>query len=129
MAEYLDREALEIELNHRLNFLMAENGEYDHYTSGFDEAVTRVENFQSADVECAGRLRGVTYEDGKVTKVHIRDTDDEVKVFVPVVRCKDCKHWIECDDVGYCDNPDGLDNYAKPNDFCNYGERRNNAAD
>ena len=50
MAKYIDREALEVELNHRLNFLMGENGEYDHYTSGFDEAVTRVENFPSADV-------------------------------------------------------------------------------
>ena len=50
MAEYIDREALEVALNHRLNFLMAENDEYDHYTSGFDEAVTRVENFPAADV-------------------------------------------------------------------------------
>ena len=50
MAEYIEREALEVELNRRLNFLMAENGEYDHYTSGFDEAVTRVENFPAADV-------------------------------------------------------------------------------
>ena len=50
MAEYIERAALEVELNHRLNFLMAENGEYDHYTSGFDEAVTRVENFPAADV-------------------------------------------------------------------------------
>ena len=49
MAKYIDREALEVDLNHRLNFLMGENGEYDHYTSGFDEAVTRVENFPSAD--------------------------------------------------------------------------------
>ena len=50
MAEYIEREALEVELNHRLNFLMGENDEYDHYTSGFDEAVTRVENFPAADV-------------------------------------------------------------------------------
>ena len=50
MAKYIDCEALEVDLNHRLNFLMGENGEYDHYTSGFDEAVTRVENFPSADV-------------------------------------------------------------------------------
>ena len=50
MDEYIEREALEVALNHRLNFLMAENGEYDHYTSGFDEAVTRVENFPAADV-------------------------------------------------------------------------------
>ena len=32
----------------------------------------------------SGKLRGVTYEDGKITDVHIRDTDDVVKVFVPV---------------------------------------------
>ena len=51
MAEYIEREALEIALRRSLNFLMAENGEYDHYTSGFDEAVTRVEDFQAADVE------------------------------------------------------------------------------
>lgn len=50
MAEYIEKEALEVALNHRLNFLMAENGEYDHYTSGFDEAVTRVEDFPATDV-------------------------------------------------------------------------------
>ena len=50
MDEYIEREALEVALNHRLNFLMAVNGEYDHYTSGFDEAVTIVENFPAADV-------------------------------------------------------------------------------
>ena len=57
MAEYINREELEIALNHRLNFLMAENGEYDHYTSGFDEAVTMVENFPAADVEPVKRGR------------------------------------------------------------------------
>lgn len=50
MAEYIDREALEVDLNHRLSFLMAENGEYDSYTNGFDECVDRVENFPDADV-------------------------------------------------------------------------------
>ena len=43
---------------------------------------------------------------------------------VPVVRCRECKWWQEDDDVGHCDNPDGLDNYAKPEDFCSYGEKR-----
>lgn len=33
----------------------------------------------------SGRLRGVTYEDGNITSVHIMDTDDVVKVFAPVV--------------------------------------------
>ena len=46
---------------------------------------------------------------------------------VEVVRCKDCKHWAEFDDYGgRCENPDGLDNYAMPDDFCSYGERKNN---
>ena len=38
----------------------------------------------------SGKLRGVTYEDGKIIDVHIRDTDDVVKVFVPVQRGR----WI-----------------------------------
>ena len=46
---------------------------------------------------------------------------------VPVVRCLECKWWQEDDDVGHCDNPDGLDNYAKPDDFCSYGERKEGA--
>ena len=46
---------------------------------------------------------------------------------VPVVRCQECKWWQEDDDVGHCDNPDGLDNYAKPDDFCSYGERKEGA--
>ena len=46
---------------------------------------------------------------------------------VLVVRCRECKWWQEDDDVGHCDNPDGLDNYAKPDDFCSYGERKEGA--
>ena len=38
-----------------------------------------------------GKLRGVTYEDGKIIDVHIRDTDDVVNVFVPVRHGR----WIE----------------------------------
>ena len=46
---------------------------------------------------------------------------------VEVVRCKDCSCWMKddpSDNFGYCINPDGIDNYAKPDDFCSYGERR-----
>ena len=46
---------------------------------------------------------------------------------VEVVRCLECKWWQEDDDIGHCDNPDGLDNYAKPEDFCSYGERKEGA--
>ena len=50
MAEYIDREALEADLNNRLSALRYKNGYYDHYTDGFDECVDRVENFPTADV-------------------------------------------------------------------------------
>ncbi len=49
MAEYIEREALEVALNHRLSFLMAEYDEYEHYTCGYREAVDTVENFPSVD--------------------------------------------------------------------------------
>lgn len=50
MAEYIEREALEADLNIRLSALREQNGYYDHYTDGFDECVDRVENFPTADV-------------------------------------------------------------------------------
>ena len=65
MAEYIEREALEVALNHRLNFLMAEYGEYDNYTGGFDEAVTRVEDFPAADVAPVRHGEWVVCGDGK----------------------------------------------------------------
>ena len=37
----------------------------------------------------SGKLRGVTYEDGKIIDVHIMDTDDVVKVFVPMASEKE----------------------------------------
>lgn len=50
MAEYIEREALLAKLDERRDYLFKENGDYDHYTNGFDEAVDKVENFPTADV-------------------------------------------------------------------------------
>ena len=50
MAEYIEREALEKTLNERLTYLMDKNGPYDYFTDGYDEAVSIVEEFLSADV-------------------------------------------------------------------------------
>ena len=68
-----------------------------------------------------GKLRGVTYEDGKIIDVHIRDTDDVVKVFVPARhgrwvkrgrrwQCTNCKVLMSIDGtpkenlLNYCPN-------------------------
>ena len=39
----------------------------------------------------SGKLRGVTYENGKIIDVHIRDTDGVVKVFEPVRHAR----WVD----------------------------------
>ena len=69
----------------------------------------------------SGKLRGVTYENGKIIDVHIRDTDDVVKVFVPVRHGR----WIDnVDENGFlcnawrkCSACGGL-NYGKKPPYC-----------
>ena len=101
MAYYIDRDALEVTLNHRLNFLMAENGEYDHYTSGFDEAVTRVECFPAADVSPVLHGWWEWFEEWYPgTPDYPRECQDSGW------RCDECKTALE-DVVGGCwDDPD-----------------------
>ena len=82
---------------------------------------TAILKVQPADIVPAGRLRGVTYEDGNVTSVHIMDTDDVVKVFAPVMHgrwiashdnfcaCSICKYPVYFVEAGwnqtnYCPN-------------------------
>ena len=66
MAEYIERGALEIDLNGRLDFLWDLNGIDDHYTMGFFEAVIRAKEFPSADVAPVrhGRWKEMHYEGG-----------------------------------------------------------------
>ena len=76
----------------------------------------------------ADALMEKTNSDGAYGYVDAKQISEAPTVdAVPVVRCRECKWWQEDDDVGYCDNPDGLDNYAKPEDFCSYGKRKEGA--
>lgn len=87
-----------------------------------DELLERFERYSS------GFLIEDDY-DTALTIIHGAPIDDDL---VEVVRCRDCKHWTRdgngyCDDESYCNNPDGLDNYAKPDDYCSYGKRKDGA--
>ena len=94
MTEYIEREKLEAELNHRLSFLMAENSEYDHYTSGYDEAVDTVEKFPSAaDV---------------MPVVHGQWDESKEHIYLP----NGCKEWINF----YCSGCEAPNN--SPTDYC-----------
>jgi hypothetical protein len=57
-----------------------------------------------------------------LTEVKLEDASD-VDV-VEVVRCKDCIHWLEYDSSP----PDCGMNMLRmgPDDYCSYGERKNN---
>ena len=70
MAEYIERETLEKKLNERLAYLLDKNGPYDHFTDGYDEAVSTVEEFPDANVtpiEALERLRDELYEQDLIT--------------------------------------------------------------
>ena len=90
--EYIEREAAKREL---LSWAVSIN--HPEYLMK-DDALHVIDSIPAADVECCGRLRGVTYEDGKVTAVYIRDTDDAVKVFAPVRHGR----WIDKGEYAVC---------------------------
>lgn len=97
-----------------------------------------IENILGDDYDL-DRLRDLVEadRDGRcmiVTRCHECENYREVKIrklpaadVAPVVRCRECKHWGGVDEYGdgYCKNPDGIDNIAKENDFCSYGEKAN----
>ena len=114
MSEYIKREdAIDAVLDVYYN-----TPDIDLNGEQLEAAILKV---QPADIVPAGRLRGVTYEDGNVTSVHIMDTDDVAKVFAPVVHgrwiashdnfcaCSICKYPVYFVEAGwnqtnYCPN-------------------------
>lgn len=59
-----------------------------------------------------------------VMMINKADTVDAV----PVVRCKDCKYYKPDEYECGCDFAGGLP-YVKADDFCSYGQRRDQSAD
>lgn len=45
--------------------------------------------------------------------------------YVEVIRCRDCKYWIEDKDFGmFCTHWGSTLSESRENDFCSYGERK-----
>ena len=79
--EYIEREALITQLNHRLDSLRAQYGYYDAYTDGFDEAVERVE-----DTAPAADVVEVKHGEWEIKSESIRlidDYDEEIYIECP----------------------------------------------
>lgn len=94
----IDGDALEKKLNERYDYLLKENGPYDHFTDGYEEAVSAVEDFPTVDAEVVVRCKGCKHYDmGVCLKIY---SDGNV-------------------------HPEAWQR-RKPEDFCSYGERNQN---
>lgn len=53
----INADALEKKLNERYDYLLNENGPYDHFTDGYEEATSTVEDFPAVDAEVVVRCK------------------------------------------------------------------------
>ena len=60
---------------------------------------------------------GMTYEALAHAMVEI-----QLAPSIDIVRCKECRHWDNTDNAERCSHEYG-GMWAKPDDFCSYGER------
>lgn len=69
-----------------------------------------------------------------VAEEALRQQAENVKDWEPVVRCKNCRWWKNINAANGCGlckhsvftlEDDTIDPLTEPNDFCSYGERRN----
>lgn len=84
---------LEGAMAERYEFLREKNGNYDHYTDGFEDAMLYVEDAPAVDA-------------------------------VPVVYCRECKHWrVGLDRTNtWCSLLNGMETVGP--DYCSFGGRR-----
>ena len=93
MKEYIEKNSLLALVRERVNALRKEYGDYDHYTSGYDDCVDQIENFPAAEVVEVVRCKDC-----------IRFVDNK-EAFVTY-----CRRGLN-------------DITVRPDDYCSYGER------
>lgn len=93
---------------------------------GLESAISQVKKAKAVDA-----LLIPEEVDGKAVKFIWQKQDGTLVSYAPVVRCEDCKHWKQIrDDRGLCKHEtftmddDVIDPITEPDDFCSYGERR-----
>jgi len=111
-------ETLTVQLTEKSQEIERVKADYDRIND-FDKSqcaklLADLKKIKSERDEAKAELDHLKHErDQAVEKLH-RNTDDAV----PVVRCKDCKYW----DFGDCYRLE----LSHPDDFCSYGERKEN---
>lgn len=94
--QLIDADALIRFMNERHKTLVDVNGWYDHYTSGYEDAITDVEEAPVVDAVAVVRCK-------------------ECKFFCPY---EDEEHMGDCAELV------GLERYVYEDDYCSYGEKR-----
>ena len=120
MAEYIEREALMAQLEKRREYLFKENGDYDHYSNGFDEAVDKVENFTTIEAEPVRHGRWIDGADsfgaerGKFRVCSWCNTcfprDDEIVPPAYWQGCPNCRAKMDVTDINVGNKDGGADN-------------------
>jgi hypothetical protein len=98
----IDANALEKFLNEKVKTLADENGWHDHYVSGFDDAITYVENAPSEDAVPVVRCRECVHNE-----------DEDVCPFVRVNRGENWFEIIKPHPDGFCHNGAKMDGGAE----------------
>ena len=90
-----------------------------------DEALRMIRNSKQ-DNPCESSLKGIwnTAHECCISCVDAVSTADVVEV----VRCKDCNYcrYVDNADIYRCDRRGYYSEEVKPNDYCSYGERKEN---
>jgi hypothetical protein len=100
MGEYIEREALMALLEERRAYLFKENGDYDHYSNGFDEAVDKVENFPAADVAPVVYSKWIDGADSFGAKRGQYRVCSRCNICIPCVIEVSKSHWQYCPNCG-----------------------------
>ena len=96
MSRYIDADALTDSMLERYNDLCDKYGDYDHYTTGYGDAIDAIENAPTADV---------------VEVVRCKDCVHSCECELPMIP----------KEVLWCDK---LVSLAREKHYCSYGERR-----
>ena len=105
MARYIDAEALTDYMLERYNDLCEKHGDYDHYTTGYGDAIDVIENAPTADVvpksEVDKTIAEWAYLHADVlnklenARVEVaREIFEEIEKIVVKVRVEDTKNFV-----------------------------------
>ena len=89
-----------------------------------DDAIfAEIQSSFGVDLDRGELIRALQYDRNQYEKGY---WDGMADAKAELVRCKDCKYWEEHDGEMFCNCYANLMTDTAPDDFCSYGERKDN---